>query len=357
MRFHVLGLAHTVSTKEYSQCAFTQKIVNMCRMLSEHGYDVFHYGHADSEIMGVNVPCINNGDQRLCYGDHDWRVRGFPHFEINDGAWNQFNMQAIQEIERRKCPGDFLLIPFGYAQRKIAKAHEHDMKVVESGIGYGGGFFAPYKVFESYALLHAYLGLNLVTTAFNDHWYDVVIPNYYDPDDFTYRLKKDDYLFHMGRLGIGKGSHIAIDLARRTGRCLLLAGPPQEGFDIPTDRDIHYIGVVGPEERRNIMASAAAVLCPSTYLEPFCGTQVEAFLSGTPVISTDFGAFAEVNLHGHTGWRCRNMGEFVRAVGNLDQIKPQDCRRHGLTYSLDKVWPLYQDYFETVARDDWYAGA
>ena len=344
MRFHILGLAHTVSTPEYSQCAFTQKVVKMCRMLSRAGHEAFHYGHADSEIEGTNVPCTDEDTLIEAYAAWDWRTQGFPPFKVDDGAYRIFNKNAISEIGKRKQPGDFLLVPFGYAQQLVADAHK-DMLVVESGIGYGGGMFAPYKVFESYALMHAYRGLDAVCHASNEHWYDVVIPNYYDPAEFTYRAEKQDYLLHMGRLGVGKGTHIALDLARKTGHRLVVAGPLGD-YKLPPD--VEYVGVVGPRERAKLLAGAKALLCPSTYVEPFCGVMVEAFLSGTPVISTDFGAFAEYNIDGVTGFRCRTFGDFMRAVDDIGVIQPEDCYNHGLVFSLDSLWPEYERYFQDV---------
>jgi glycosyltransferase involved in cell wall biosynthesis len=351
MRVHILGLAHTVSTPAYSQCAFTQKVVKICRMLTRAGHEVFHYGHAQSEVEAQNIYCVGTVDHDDAYPGWDWRTQGFPPFKVDDLAYRVFNSFAISEIGERKQPGDFLLVPFGYAQQPVADAHK-DMLVVESGIGYGGGMFAPYKVFESYALMHAYRGLDAVCHASNEHWYDVVIPNYYDPTEFTYEWTKQDYLLHMGRLGVGKGTHIAIDLARKTGHTLVVAGPLGD-YKLPPD--VEYAGVVGPRERAKLLTNAKALLCPSTYVEPFCGVMVEAFLSGTPVISTDFGAFVEYNIHGHTGYRCRTFGDFMRAVENIGQIRSDDCHRQGMTFSLDSVWPQYERYFQDIQNV--YSGA
>jgi glycosyltransferase involved in cell wall biosynthesis len=358
MRFHVLGLAHTISTPEYSNCAFTGKVVRMCAMLSRAGHEVIHYGHLDSKVEAINAVCMWPDIQKKAYPDWDWRKQGFPPYKPDDFCYREFNERVIKLLKKNKQPGDFLLCPFACAQGPIAETHS-DMIVIESGIGYGGGFLAtPCKVFESYALLHAYLGLNAVCNAvMNDHWYDIVIPNYYDPADFTFRAKKEDYLLFLGRIDVGKGLHIAEQVAAATGHKLKVAGAGSwtDIFDKP---HVEYTGCVGPTERRELLVGARAVLCPSLFVEPFCGVQVEAMLSGTPVISPDWGAFAEYNAHGLTGYRCRNFRDFVHAVEAVSQLDPFAIREYAERFTMNAVWPAYAQYFDDVlaARDGgWYS--
>ena len=139
-------------------------------------------------------------------------------------------------------------------------------------------------------------------------WYDVVIPNYFDLEDFEFSADKDDYFLFVGRVDSAKGIHIAMQTVETVGggAGLIVAGAGSlEGKQTRTDRPVseyvEVVGVVGPDERERLMARAKATLAPSMFLEPFCGVQIESMLSGTPVISTDWGAFAECNIHGVTG--------------------------------------------------------
>lgn len=103
------------------------------------------------------------------------------------------------------------------------------MIVVETGIGYFTGIFAPHKAFESYACMHAYQGLKGIGGMDRDLDQHVVIPNAYDLGEFTHRAKKDDYLLFMGRVIREKGIDIAVEVAERTGKRLVIAGPKDTG--------------------------------------------------------------------------------------------------------------------------------
>jgi glycosyltransferase involved in cell wall biosynthesis len=344
MRFHLLGLPHTVTNKDFVACAYTQKVLKFGKMMKQRGHEIIHYGHEDSDLVcDEHVSVLTNKDFNDVYGSHDWRKKFFK-FDTNDNAYQTFFKNSIREIQKRKRKNDFLLPFWGSGVRPICDAH-NDMIVVEPGIGYAGGHWAKWKVFESYAIYHAYCGLKNVGQC-NQSWYDVVIPNYFDLNDFEYSEKKDDYFLYIGRVYDGKGVHIAIQAAERAGIKLVIAGQKDENFNIPNS--VEYIGYADIETRKKLMKNARASFIPSMYVEPFGGVQVENLLSGTPTITTDWGCFAENNIHGITGYRCRTMGDFVEAVKNIDKIKPSDCRKWGENFSLEKVGSMYEKYFQDV---------
>ena len=359
MRFHILGLPHTVTSKEYNACAYTAKVLKFCKMMTDRGHEVIHYGHEESNPQCTeHVTVITNDDLKIAYGNYDWR-KNFFKFDTNDHAYKTFYKNAIVEVGKRKQKNDFILPFWGAGTRPVCDAHP-DLITVEPGIGYAGGHWARFKIFESYAIYHAYYGLDSVGTCKQD-WYDVVIPNYFDTEDFTFEEEKEDYFLFLGRVYEGKGVNIAVQATEAIGAKLIIAGQnslKQMGYT-ETPPHVTEIGYADVETRKRLMSKAKGAFVASLYNEPFGGVQVECLFSGTPTITTDWGAFTENNIHGLTGYRCRTFEHFTWAAKNIDRINPQNCRDFAVNnFSLDVVGKKYEEYFQSVLNvyngQGWY---
>jgi glycosyltransferase involved in cell wall biosynthesis len=327
----------------------------MARMLTGEGHHVIHYGEALSKVeCAEHVVVTRKADIEKSYPGHEPLLDGPPLLKLTDPILDIFTKQAIVEIGVRKQPGDILLATFGAWHKPIADAHP-GLITIEPGIGYPTGAFADNRIFESYAIMHAYQGQKAAVTASNEYWYDAVIPIAFDPAQYTFEETKGEFLLFMGRLHKGKGLHVAIQMAEATKTPLLVAGYGHVGDIKLTDsKYVTHIGSVSGERKKYFLSRAKAVICASHYLEPFNAVQIEAQMCGTPVISSDWGAFAEYNPNGLTGYRCKSFEQFVWAAQHVHELDTRKIRKWAERFSLENIAPHYTDYFQTVA--DAYGG-
>ena len=350
MRLHLLGIPHTVTNNEYTACAYTAKVLKFGKMFTgQDGVEVFHYGHEDSDVCcDEHITVTTNDDLKKAYGSYDWRKEFFK-FDNNDHAYTTFYENTLRELTKRLQKNDFVLAFWGSGVRPVCGLIEKENKaiIVEPGIGYGEGHFAKWKVWESYAIMHACGGSKMISNC-NPNWYDVVIPNYFDETQFEYKEQKEDYFLYLGRVYDGKGVNIAIEASQKAKVKLVIAGQKEKEYKIP--QGVNYVGYADVNKRKKLMANAKGSFLPSTYYEPFGGVQIENLFSGTPTITTDWGAFAENNLHGITGYRCRTMSDFVEAVHNIKdgKIKSKDCKKWADNFNIDNIRPRYKKYFDDV---------
>lgn len=339
MRFHLPALPGQPvgGPKGRSVCAFTEKVRKFPAMMRPLGHEVIVYGDPDWDHEGQHVVCYPSLDAP-------------PDFTPE--AWQPFNEAAAEAIKERMEPGDVLGLMGGLAQSYLVHALP-ELWPVEYGIGYGGSF-APYRVFESSGWMHTTYGQQRGTNSADGSFFDAVIPAYFERDAFPDGSNSDDgYLLYVGRLTERKGIEIVCETARRMDMPLKLAGA---GDYTPTYGE--QLGIVGPEERGELMANAKALMCPTIYIEPFGCIAVEAQLAGTPVIATDWGAYRETVEQGVSGYRCHTLGEFMWAVDNVDKLDGKAIRDHAqATYSLEALGPEYDRYFDRLTRlagDGWY---
>lgn len=382
MRFHVLGIPHTITRDDYSACAFTQKVLKFCKMMHRRGHTVYHYGHKDSIVECTeHISVTDNTTLEKAYGHYNWRTDFFKH-DSGDHAHLTFNLRAAEQVSVRKQAGDFLLLFWGHGHSHIAACHANDLIVVEPGIGSHNNVLAPFAVFESYAVMHYVYGKYNIQPRF----YDCVVPNYFDINDFidassitiknpfrldlygdewglnatSTKLKKildlpDGYVLVIARLISTKGIQIAVEACLHLNLKLVIAGQGQlkdcvsELLIDKMGHNLEHIGYVEPAERSILFAKAKCLMLPTLYAEPFGGASVEAQISGIPVITTDWGAFAETVKHGVSGYRCRTLEQFIWALKNVDSLDRKRIRSDAIAnYSLTKVATMYEEYFSML---------
>lgn len=154
-------------------------------------------------------------------------------------------------------------------------------------------------------------------------------------EEFTFRRGRGEYLLFFGRIHPDKGAAEAIEVARRAGRRLVIAGiiQDQDYFRrevepwVDGDR-VRYVGSVGPAERDEILGGADALAHLINFNEPFGLSMIESMACGTPVIARRRGSVPEVVRHRETGFIVDDLDEAVAAVGSLGEISRERARRH-----------------------------
>jgi glycosyltransferase involved in cell wall biosynthesis len=362
-----VGLPHTETTHDFFTCAYTQKLVKFGKMMTALDYEVILYaGEENTAACTEHVPIVSREEQRAWFGEQTQSMLPTIQWDPNLPCWRTMNQRAVTEITKRlDVKNDLVLIIGGTAQKPIADALPAATNC-EFGIGYSG-IFSDHKVFESYAWMHHIYGRKFQDTG---NFYDAVIPNYFDMDDFPYpglMNIKGDYLLFVGRLIRNKGPQVACEIADRVGMPLVMAGNGLIDQDGSTIRfaegeikchDVKHVGPVGIEERARLMAGAHAVLMPTLYLEPFGGVAVEAMLAGTPVIAPDWGAFTETILAGVSGFRFKTLREACEGTEMVGKLPRSTIRHYAENrYSLEAVGPMYDRYFKQLQGlwgDGWY---
>lgn len=201
-----------------------------------------------------------------------------------------------------------------------------------------------------------------------------------------------NYMLWLGRLSNIKGTDIAVEVARRTGTPLVIAGEVHNpyraqfeskihphltgsvesekerqsllerlagGEDIVSEGDILFVGPVDDYQKSILYRNAFVTLQPNRWEEPFGLVPVESMASGTPVIVTDRGALPELVVDGKSGFIVESGGEepqqelitqgFIDRLEDVRGLNRADSRKNvAKRFSLERMAGDYVDFYRGV---------
>jgi glycosyltransferase involved in cell wall biosynthesis len=365
MRFHVIGVYHTQTTKQHCSCAFTQKVLGFCKILKRLGHEVIYYGPEVSDApCDEHVQIVSTAEQEKFFGQHEPGSTYDVDWLGKKPYWQLLNCRVATAILERKRPRDFVCTIMGKMHKQIAEMVGKDVLFVEFGIGYDGTF-ADYRVFESYAHMHKIRGAECGCDP-DGRFYDAVIPAYVDFEDFSLPEKppadsSERYYLFIGRLIKRKGIRIAVETCKRIGAKLLIAGTGCKRYTgnklICEDGEVYegdngslqYVGFADLARRVELYRGAIATFVPTLYCEPFGAVVVESQACGTPIVTTDWGAFPENVEHGKCGFRCRTLEQFIFAAKEAPKLDRAYIRQHAMDrWSLERAAGRYAEYFQML---------
>jgi glycosyltransferase involved in cell wall biosynthesis len=166
-------------------------------------------------------------------------------------------------------------------------------------------------------------GLNYLATTYNG----------IDPAGFTFKEKPGEYLVFLGRFHPEKGAHLAIEIAKRSGKQLKMAAIKHDDAYFHDEIEPHidgeqiqFLGEVQREGRNELLSNALALVHMNTRPERFGLTLVEAMACGTPVLGSKLGSVPEIVVDGVTGFLCDGVDDALAKVPKLAALDRKACR-------------------------------
>jgi glycosyltransferase involved in cell wall biosynthesis len=306
---------------------------NIAEGLVAHGWDVTLFASRDSITNARLHAVVDRGyeedpavDPKVAEYLHI--SEAFEHAREFDLIHSHYDFMALTYTRLVKTP--VLTTIHGFSSPRIMPIYEK----------YRDGYFV--------SISHADRapGLNYLATVYNG----------IDLSLYPLQESAGDELVFLGRIHPDKGVHLAIELARRTGRRLLIAGIIQDEAYFKEqvkphvdDRNICYAGSVGVAGKNELFARARALIHLNTIPERFGLVLAEANAAGVPVIAMDLGSCREVIQDGKTGFLVTSVNQAIEALERLPEIDRRACRqRVQRCFSIETMVEAYEQVYATI---------
>lgn len=283
--------------------------------------------------------------RRFFYENEDWPVRDEAEANlkgVNHAAWAVLDAQSEADIiHLNSAPGlalqRFSSVPFVYTVH-----HSHEEALTR--------FYGHFPD-VSYVTISDFQRQKLRLPRIRTIHHGIDLSNY------RFHPVKEPYLSFLGRMAPMKAPHLAIEIARKSGIPLKLAGEIQPAFSDYWERMvaphvdgkfIEYVGEVGLEEKSELVGKSMAFLFPIQWDEPFGLVMIEAMACGTPVLALPGGSVREVLKNGVSGYIGSSVDELAERAANLD-IQPQTVRAYAQEhFSFERMASDYIDLYSEI---------
>jgi len=310
-----------------------------------------HLAHGLAKL-GLDIVVYTNGEstvpveKRWLYPDSMWPIHSEVHTnlrDINHGAWAvQDASQSADIIHISNAPSlvhsRFVDVPFAYTIH-----HPHDEGLSEFYSFYPNPWYVSISEFQR-KLEH----LPKLRT----------IHHGIDPEDYPTVERERTHFTFLGRIAPVKGTHTAIEVAKRTGIPLKIAGEVQprfkEYFEAKVKphidgRFIEYVGEADLAMKNELLSSSLGLLFPIEWDEPFGLVMVEAMACGAPVYALPGGSVAEIVKDGVSGYVCHSVNEMVEHAKHAPEFDFEQVRRHVMEeFSLERMVQSYADLYAEI---------
>jgi glycosyltransferase involved in cell wall biosynthesis len=298
----------------------TERVVSyLTEELVRLGHDVTLYASGDSRTTATLVP----GSPRALWRDPQVRETLPHHVLLNERVFRDADHFDVLHFH-----GDYIHFPL------VRRDHRRTVTTIH-GWMYPSDLAGLFEEFRDVPLVSISDAQRQFIPCAN---WQATVYHGLPRDEFTFNATPENYLAFLGRMSPEKGVERAVEIARRAGVPLKIAGkiyPEERGyFDdriAPLLRQasafVSFTGELGGTEKTEFLGKAKALLFPIDWPEPFGLVMIEAMACGTPTIAWKRGSVPEVIEEGVTGFIVDTIDDAVDAVRRIGTLERQASRR------------------------------
>lgn len=314
-------------------------VAHLAKALQEAGLEVVVYANGESTVQA---------ERRWIYEHSEWPIKNPEHAwmrDLNHQAWAVHDAESDCDIIHVQSPQALSLSRFTRRPIVLTLHGPHDPKLSD--------YYCFYPDVHYVCISEAQCKLEAMPKMRTVH-------HGIDTSQYRFVEKKQQFLSFIGRIAPLKGTHIAIDVAKRTGIPLKIAGDVQPAYREYFERKVkpqidgklvEYIGLADLEIKNELLGNSMAMLFPIQWNEPFGLVMVEAMACGTPVLAMPGGSVPEVIRQGTSGYICRSVLELARRARDLN-LDPFTVRQYAEdNFSIQRMARQYLRVYEDALRD------
>lgn len=314
-------------------------VAHLAEGLSQLGLEVVVYANGESTV---------HTERRWIYGRSDWPIKNHAHASIkclNHESWAVHEAAQHCDVIHLQSPEGVALSRFIERPAVLTLHGPHDAQLSD--------------VYNFYPEI-TYVCISEAQCKQESMAKMRTVHHGIDLNQYRLVEHKQQYLSFIGRIAPLKGTHLAIDVAQRTGIPLKIAGDVQPVYrdyfenKIKPQLDgklVEYIGLADLEAKNELLGNSIAMLFPIQWNEPFGLVMVEAMACGTPVLAMPGGSVPEVVREGVSGHVCRSVVQMSKRARDL-HFNPVAVRQYVAdNFSIERMARDYAGVYETALQE------
>jgi glycosyltransferase involved in cell wall biosynthesis len=313
-------------------------VAHLAEEIGRQGHSAVVYATGESTV---------NAELRSLYARGEWPLRSEIHGSLtalNHGSWAVRDAVRDCDLLHLNHAVDLAFTRFINRPTVYTLHHPYDAELAE--------LYRYFPRTRYVAISHAQARRNVLPRL-------SVIRHGIDLNGYQMGAGSREFAVFIGRIAPEKGTHIAIEVAKRAGVPLKIAGQIQpiykEYWETKVkpqlDGNIEYVGEADLETKNELLGGAVALLFPIMWDEPFGLIMIEAMACGTPVLAFNAGSVPEIVRDGVSGWICSDLKEMAKRLGNVN-VAASQCRDYvAREFTVERMTREYIQLYESSLAD------